>query len=151
MAKMHARRRGKSGSHRPMVTENPEWVPVPQEEIVQLVVKYGKEGMPTAKIGMKLRDQYAVPDVKLATGKTILEILEENGLSPKLPEDLVALMRRAIDLNVHVVANKKDVANRRGLQLIEAKIRRLVKYYKREGGLPMEWQYSLKTAELLIE
>ncbi len=151
MAKMHARRRGKSGSHHPMVTENPEWVPVPQEEIVQLVVKFGKEGMPTAKIGMKLRDQYAVPDVKLATGKTILEILDENNLSPKLPEDLVALMRRAIDLNVHVVANKKDVANRRGLQLIEAKIRRLVKYYKREGGLPMDWQYSLKTAELLIE
>jgi small subunit ribosomal protein S15 len=134
-----------------MVTENPEWVPVPAEEIVQLVVKFGKEGMPTAKIGLKLRDQYAVPDVKLATGKTVLEILDENNLSPKLPEDLVALMRRAIDLNVHVVANKKDVANRRGLQLIEAKIRRLVKYYKREGGLPMEWQYSLKTAELLIE
>jgi small subunit ribosomal protein S15 len=134
-----------------MVTENPDWVPVPQEEIVQLVVKFAKEGMPTAKIGLKLRDQYAVPDVKLATGKTILEILDENNLSPKLPEDLVALMRRAIDLNVHVVANKKDVANRRGLQLIEAKIRRLVKYYKREGGLPMEWQYSLKTAELLIE
>jgi small subunit ribosomal protein S15 len=134
-----------------MVTENPEWVPVPQEEIVQLVVKYGKEGMPTAKIGLKLRDQYAVPDVKLATGKTVLEILEENNLSPKLPEDLVALMRRAIDLNVHVVANKKDVANRRGLQLIEAKIRRLVKYYKREAMLPMDWQYSLKTAELLIE
>jgi small subunit ribosomal protein S15 len=134
-----------------MVTENPDWVPVPQEEIVQLVVKFAKEGMPTAKIGLKLRDQYAVPDVKLATGKTILEILDENNLSPKLPEDLVALMRRAIDLNVHVVANKKDVANRRGLQLIEAKIRRLVKYYKREGGLPMDWQYSLKTAELLIE
>jgi small subunit ribosomal protein S15 len=124
---------------------------VPAEEIVQLVVKFSKEGMPTAKIGLKLRDQYAVPDVKLATGKTILEILDENNLSPKLPEDLVALMRRAIDLNVHVVANKKDVANRRGLQLIEAKIRRLVKYYKREGGLPMDWQYSLKTAELLIE
>jgi small subunit ribosomal protein S15 len=134
-----------------MVTENPDWVPVSAEEIVQLVVKYGKEGMPTAKIGLKLRDQYAVPDVKLATGKTVLEILDENNLSPKLPEDLVALMRRAIDLNLHVVANKKDVANRRGLQLIEAKIRRLVKYYKREGGLPMEWQYSLKTAELLIE
>lgn len=134
-----------------MVTENPEWVPVPPEEIVQLVVKFAKEGMPTAKIGMKLRDQYAVPDVKLATGKTILGILVENGLSPKLPEDLVALMHRAIDLNIHVVANKKDMANIRGLHLIEAKIRRLVKYYKREGGLPMEWTYSLKNAELLIE
>ena len=151
MAKMHARRRGKSGSHRPLVTENPEWVPVPPEEIVQLVVKFGKEGMPTAKIGMKLRDQYAVPDVKLATGKTVLEILDENNLSPKLPEDLVALMRRAIDLNLHVVANKKDVANRRGLQLIEAKIRRLVKYYKHEEVLPQTWEYSLKNAELLLE
>jgi small subunit ribosomal protein S15 len=134
-----------------MVTESPEWVPVPKEEIVQLVVKLGKEGMPTAKVGMVLRDQYAVPDVKLATGKTILEIFNENNLNPKLPEDLVALMKRAISLNVHVVANKKDNANRRGLQLIEAKIRRLVKYYKRQGLLAPEWQYSLKNAELLIE
>ena len=151
MAKMHARRRGKAGSKRPLVTENPEWVPLSQEEIIQMVVKYGKEGMPTAKIGMNLRDQYAVPDVKLATGKTILDILKENDLAPKLPEDLVALMRRAIDLNVHVVENAKDHANHRGLQLIEAKIRRLVRYYKREGVLPTDWEYSLKNAELLIE
>jgi small subunit ribosomal protein S15 len=151
MARMHARRRGKSASQRPMVTENPEWVPVPKDEIVQMVIKFGKEGMPTTKVGMVLRDQYAVPDVKLATGKTILEIFMENDLTPKLPEDLVALMRRAISLNVHVVANKKDNANHRGLQLIEAKIRRLVKYYKRQGLLTPEWQYSLKNAELLIE
>jgi small subunit ribosomal protein S15 len=151
MAKMHARRRGKAGSKRPMVTENPEWVPVPPEEITQLVLKYGKEGMPAAKIGMILRDQYAIPDVRLATGKTILETLKENSIAPKLPDDLVALMKRAIELNVHVVANKKDMANKRGLQLIEAKIRRLVKYYKRESILPMDWEYSLKNAELLIE
>ncbi|QLH74708.1 MAG: 30S ribosomal protein S15 [Methanomassiliicoccales archaeon] len=151
MAKMHARRRGKAGSKRPMVSENPEWVPVPPEEITQLVLRYGKEGMPTAKIGMVLRDQYAVPDVRLATGKTILEILKENNIAPKLPEDLVALMKRAIELNVHVVENPKDMANKRGLQLIEAKIRRLVKYYKREEILPADWEYSLKNAELLIE
>lgn len=151
MAKMHARRRGKAGSKRPMVTENPEWVPIPAEEIIQIIVKHGKEGMPTAKIGMLLRDQHAVPDVKLATGKTILEILKENDIAPKLPEDLVALMKRAIDLNVHVVENRKDVANRRGLQLIEAKIRRLVKYYKNKDVLPADWNYSLKNAELLIE
>jgi small subunit ribosomal protein S15 len=151
MAKMHARRRGKAGSKRPMVTENPEWVPVPPEEITQLVLKYGKEGMPAAKIGMILRDQYAIPDVRLATGKTILQTLTENNIAPKLPDDLVALMKRAIELNVHVVANKKDMANKRGLQLIEAKIRRLVKYYKRESILPADWEYSLKNAELLIE
>jgi small subunit ribosomal protein S15 len=47
--------------------------------------------------------------------------------------------------------NKKDLSNERGLHLIEAKIRRLVKYYKRNDVLPQDWLYSLKNAELLIE
>lgn len=122
------------------------------EEIVQLVVKLGKEGMTTSKIGVVLRDQHAVPSVKLATGKSVLEILKENGLSPKLPEDLMALMRKAINLNMHIQnGNRGDVSNRRGLQLVESKIRRLVKYYKRMEVLPADWNYTLKNAELLIE
>jgi small subunit ribosomal protein S15 len=43
------------------------------------------------------------------------------------------------------------MANNRNLQLIESKIRRLVKYYKREEVLPQTWEYSLKNAELLLE
>jgi small subunit ribosomal protein S15 len=81
----------------------------------------------------------------------MLEILEGNGLKPALPDDMVALMRRAINVNLHMQENKKDMANNRNLQLIESKIRRLVKYYKRHDILPQDWQYSLKTAELLIE
>jgi small subunit ribosomal protein S15 len=134
------------------LTENPDWVPLSKEEIVDMVVKLGKEGMTTSKIGMVLRDQHAVPGVRLATGKTVLEILNENDLSPKLPEDLMALMRKAINLNLHVQnGHRGDHSNRRGLQLVEAKIRRLVKYYKRKDILPIEWNYSLKNAELLIE
>jgi small subunit ribosomal protein S15 len=99
-----------------------------------------------------LRDQHAVPSVKLATGKTVIEILNDNGLSPKLPEDLMALMRKAINLNLHIqTGNRGDMSNRRGLQLVESKIRRLVKYYKRMDVLPSDWNYSLKNAELLIE
>ncbi|MDD1769615.1 MAG: 30S ribosomal protein S15 [Methanomassiliicoccales archaeon] len=151
MAKMHARRRGKSASSKPLVTENPEWVPMPKEEVEQTVVKLAKEGMTASKIGMVLRDQYAVPSVRLATGKTMLEILEQNGLEQALPDDLVALMRRAINVSLHMSDNKKDMANNRNLQLIESKIRRLVKYYKRQDILPQDWEYSLKNAELLIE
>ncbi|HTY47351.1 MAG TPA: 30S ribosomal protein S15 [Methanomassiliicoccales archaeon] len=151
MAKMHARRRGKSASSKPLVTENPEWVTMTKEEIEQTVVKLAKEGMTASKIGLTLRDQYAVPSVRLATGKTMLEIIEANGLRPALPDDLVALMRRAINVNLHMADNKKDMANNRNLQLIESKIRRLVKYYKRHDILPQDWQYSLKNAELLIE
>ncbi len=151
MAKMHARRRGKSASAKPLVTENPEWVTMSKDEIEQKVVNLAKEGMNAAKIGLVLRDQYAVPSVRLATGKTMLEILEGNGLRPALPDDMVALMRRALNVNLHMQENKKDMATNRNLQLIEAKIRRLVKYYKRNDVLPKDWIYSLKTAELLIE
>lgn len=152
MARMHARRRGSSRSRRPLLTENPEWVPLSNDEVVELVVKLGKEGMTTSKIGMVLRDQHAVPSVRLSTGKTVLEILNENGLSPKLPEDLMALMRKAINLNLHIQnGNRGDVSNRRGLQLVESKIRRLVKYYKNKDVLPSDWNYTLKNAELLIE
>jgi small subunit ribosomal protein S15 len=151
MAKMHARRRGKSASSKPLVTENPEWVPMPKEEVEQTVVKLAKEGTTASKIGMVLRDQYAVPSVRLATGKTMYEILEQNGVKPALPDDLTALMRRAINVNLHISDNKKDMANARNLQLIESKIRRLVKYYKRHDVLPQDWEYTLKNAELLIE
>ena len=57
-----------------MVTENPAWVPLNATEIEDLVEKFTKEGVSSAMIGMILRDQYAVPNVKLATGKTITEI-----------------------------------------------------------------------------
>jgi small subunit ribosomal protein S15 len=64
----------------------------------------------------------------------------------------MALMMKAINLNLHVQnGNRGDFSNRRGLQLVESKIRRLVKYYKRKEILPADWNYSLKNAELLIE
>jgi small subunit ribosomal protein S15 len=151
MAKMHARRRGKSASSKPLVTENPEWVTMSKEEIEHTVVKLAKEGMTASKIGLVLRDNYAVPSVRLATGKTMYEILQESDMKPEIPDDLMALMRRAINVNIHMQENKKDMANNRNLQLIESKIRRLVKYYKHEEVLPQTWEYSLKNAELLLE
>ena len=151
MARMHTRRKGKSCSNHPMVSENPAWVPLNATEIEDLIVKLAKDGIISAQIGLILRDQYGVPDVKLATGKTITEIMAEKGVAPALPEDLSNLMRRAISLNVHLKSNKGDVSNRRGLLMIEAKIRRLERYYKRNGVLPADWKYSLSNAELMLK
>jgi len=134
-----------------MISENPAWVPLNATEIEDLIVKLAKDSLISARIGLILRDQYGVPDVKLATGKTITEIMEEKGVAPALPEDISSLMRRAISLNVHVRENKGDASNRRGLQLIESKIRRLERYYKDDGVLPQDWKYSLKTAELMLK
>ena len=148
---MHARRKGKSCSKRPLITENPAWVTLSATEIEDIIVKMAKDGNNSAKIGLVLRDQYGVPDVKLATGKTITAIMKEKGVAPALPEDLANLMRRAIDLNVHLKENPGDISNRRGLMLIEAKIRRLERYYKANNVLPADWKYSLNTAELMLK
>ena len=148
---MHARRKGKSCSKRPLITENPAWVTLSATEIEDIIVKMAKDGNNSAKIGLVLRDQYGVPDVKLATGKTITAIMKEKGVAPALPEDLANLMRRAIDLNVHLKENRGDISNKRGLMLIEAKIRRLERYYKANNVLPADWKYSLNTAELMLK
>lgn len=151
MARIHARRKGKSGSRRPLISENPSWVPLNTEEVEKLVIKLAKDGLPAAKIGLVLRDSHAVPNVRLSTGKSVLDILKENSLTPEIPDDLRSLMRKALNVDAHVVENKKDYATKRNLQLIESRIRRLVKYYKRMGILPDDWTYSLSTAELQIE
>jgi len=82
MSRLHSRRKGSSGSKRPMLTENPKWVTQSSDEVKDLVVKLNGEGMSMAKIGLVLRDQHAVPSVVLATGMSIKAIRTKRGSSP---------------------------------------------------------------------
>ena len=148
MARMHARRRGQSGSRRPLVSKSPEWVGLEPDEIVETVAKLAAQGRSSAEIGLILRDQYAVPNVRLAVGKTVVQIMRSKGTKFDTPEDLGNLMRKAVDLQNHLKTNRKDISNKRGLQLIESKIRRLARYYKEEGVLPATWDYAVKVQEL---
>ena len=151
MARMHSRKKGKSRSHKPDVKENPKWVEYDKREIEQLVIKFAKEGKSSALIGLILRDQYGIPSVKLATGKTISKILKEKDLYPSLPEDFLNLLKRAERLIEHMKKHKKDKHSERGLQNIESKIRRLAKYYKEKGVLDEKWSYSRDRVKLLIQ
>ncbi|WMW22409.1 30S ribosomal protein S15 [Methanolobus mangrovi] len=150
MAKMHTRRKGNSGPTRPLRTEAPAWSTMTTEEVTTVVNDMWKQGISTSEIGMVLRDKYGVPDVKLATGKKITQILREGGEKFAVPEDLYNLIVKAIGLRKHMNNNHKDVHNKRSLQNIEAKIRRLVKYYQSTKVLPVEWKYKPETAEMLI-
>ena len=138
---MHARS-GRSKSRKP-----PRRLPPPKrcdykpEEVEQLVVEYAKKGYKPAMIGIILRDLYGIPDVRRCTGKKMVQILRENGLAPKIPEDLDNLINRAINLRKHLSKNPKDKHSMRGLMLIESKIRRLSDYYKRKGILPADRRY----------
>ncbi|MCQ1538515.1 30S ribosomal protein S15 [Methanocalculus taiwanensis] len=150
MARMHARRRGSSGSVRPYRTDAPQWSNTDLAEIEKLIVGMKKEGLSSSVIGMTLRDKYGVPDIKLVTGKRIGTILKENDLVSEIPEDLRNLMQKALGMRKHLSENKKDIHNKRQLQLTESKVRRLVKYYVKSGKLPKGWTYKPETAEILL-
>lgn len=150
MAKMHTKRKGKSASTRPIRTEPPEWCKISTEEVTSIILDLWKQGVSTAEIGMTLRDRYGVPDAKLITGKKITAILKENNVALNVPEDLTNLIVKALRLRKHLSINKKDVHNKRALNLTESKIRRLVKYYQQEKVLPRDWFYKPETAEMMI-
>jgi small subunit ribosomal protein S15 len=151
---MHTRRRGSSGSDKPVADDPPEWSDVDDEDIEARVVELAEQGHDPSVIGMKLRDEGVkgtpVPDVKLATGRKITEILEAHDARADLPEDLRNLMERAVRLREHMEANPQDHQNKRALQNTESKIRRLVDYY-RGDALDAEFTYSYDVAVELLE
>ena len=153
MARMHTRRRGSSGSDRPTADEPPEWSDVDEDAIEERVVELAEEGHDPSQIGLELRDEGVqgtpVPDVKLATGRKVTEILEEHDAAPDLPEDLRNLMERAVRLRDHMDENPGDAQNKRAMQNTESKIRRLVDYY-RGDKLDEEFTYSYDTAKRVL-
>jgi len=101
-----------------------------------------------SSIGTVLRDQYAIPLVKPITGKSISDTIKAANLSPPMPEDLANLMRKAQRMAVHMEKNKKDAHNKRNMVLLEAKIHKLSRYYKREGVIQKNWKYVPKIASI---
>jgi small subunit ribosomal protein S15 len=126
------------------------WVDYKPKEVEDLIIKYAKQGMYSAQIGLILRDQYGIPSVRAVTKKNITQILKENKAYSKLPEDIMSLMKNVVELRVHLERNKKDYQSYRGLELAESRIRRLVKYYIKNGVLPKGWKYDAEQAKLLI-
>ncbi|MGL4669531.1 MAG: 30S ribosomal protein S15 [Methanobacteriaceae archaeon] len=129
----------------------PEWVKFTNEEIEDLILKFTKEGKSTSEIGIILRDQYGIPSVKEVTGSKITQILKSNGQELEYPEDLMNLIRRAVNIRDHLKENHKDLHTKRGLTIIESRIRRLGAYYVTEGALPEGWRYDPQKAALLVK
>ena len=113
-------RKGKSHSIRPVSRRPPSWCKYQPEEVESFVIKLAKEGHSLSSIGTVLSDQYAIPLVKPIVGKSISDILKEANLAPSMPEDLSNLMKKAQSLAVHMEKNKKDLHNKRNMQIIEA-------------------------------
>jgi small subunit ribosomal protein S15 len=148
MARIHAHTRGKSHSLRPASKNTPSWQVGNQGEISSLIIQLSKEGLTPSDIGIQLRDQYAIPLLKPILGKSVTDVLNENNIKRDMPEDLNQLVQKALGLQKHLRLHNSDHRNIRSLELIEAKIHRLSKYYKRIGKLHKSWKYGAVIAQL---
>lgn len=151
MARMHSGGKGRSGSSRPDVDGVPEWSEQDKGLVESKILELHNEGHSNAMIGTILRDEWAVPSVKLLLGKSVGAVLAEAGISRRVPEDLMNMMRKAQGIIDHLENNRKDLHNNRQLNLVESKIRRSARYYKANGKLPEEWNYKRENLRLMVE
>lgn len=151
MSRIHSGHKGRAGSHRPYPLTKPEWVTATTEEVVTQAVQLSKTGLLGARIGQTLRDSYGIPSARAVTGKRLSTLLAENGVKPEIPDDLQALLKRVVHLQRHLVSHPKDLSNRRGLVLMESRIRRLARYYRQHQRIPEGWRYSAAGAALQVE
>ena len=148
MGRLHTHNHGKAHSIRPIESKFSSWVKQDTKEIEDLVIKYTKDGLTPSQIGIKLRDQHAIPLVKPIINKTISDILDQNDLKNEIPEDLNNIVTKAVGLQKHLKSNKNDRRNIRSLELIEAKVHRLSMYYKKIGRISKNWKYKSVIAQL---
>lgn len=146
---MPKQEKGRSHSVRPVSKRSPSWCKYEPEEVEALVVKLAREGESASRIGTILRDQHGIPLAKPITGKSITALLEEADLAPSVPEDLDMLLRKATRLSTHLDRNKMDLANKRSLQVVEARIYKLSRYYKKKAVLPADWKYQHRVASVV--
>merc|ERR1712066_1145116 len=118
--------------------------------ITDLIVKNAKKGLVPSQLGVLMRDVYGIPQTRFLTGKKILRILKKRGCAPTLPEDLYHLIKKAVSMRKHLDKNRKDTDCKFRLILIESRIHRLTRYYKRNKQVAANWKYESSKASALV-
>ena len=87
MARMYARKKGKSGSTKPMKRDAP-WVKLKQAEVEEIIVRLAKQGKQSAEIGIILRAQYGIPSTRDGFNERIARIMKKHKVfSPVISEE----------------------------------------------------------------
>lgn len=137
-----ARRKGISKSSLPYKRNPPTWLKTSADEVTDQICKLAKKGLVPSQIGVYLRDSQGITQVRAVTGNKILRILKAKGLAPELPEDLYMLIKKAVSVRKHLDRNRKDKDAKFRLILIESRIHRLARYYKKTKRIPANWKYG---------
>jgi small subunit ribosomal protein S13e len=150
MGRMYGHGKGMSSSALPYKRKAASWVKASAESVIEQICKYAKKGMPPSQIGVLLRDSAGIPQVKSVTGNKILRILKLRGLAPAIPEDLYHLIKKAVAMRKHMEKSRKDKDSKFHLILVESRIHRLARYYRKTKQLPAVWKYQSGSAAAIV-
>lgn len=121
-----------------------------KSEVEKLIVKLAQSGKTKSEIGLAMRDQYGIPDVK-AFGISVGKVMKKEHIDKEIPEDLLNLIKKTVIMHNHLERSKKDRKGVHTLQLIESRVRKLGRYYSKIGKLPKNWKYDINKAKLIIK
>jgi len=150
MGRVYGKGKGVSKSALPYKRTPPTWQMKTAEEVEQLCCKLARKGLNPSQIGVILRDQHGVSQVRSICGQQIMRLLKKNGLGPEIPEDLYYLIKKAVSMRKHLERNRSDKSTKYYLILLESRIHRLSRYYKKTKHLPPTWRYESSTASALV-
>jgi small subunit ribosomal protein S13e len=143
MGRMHAPGKGISRRALPYKRTPPSWLKVSAADVEDQVCKLAKKGLMPSQIGVILRDSHGIAQVKSVTGQKVVRILKAAGLAPEIPEDLYQLIKKAVAVRKHLERNRQDKDAKFRLILIESRIHRLARYYRKLPffGYCMRWLF----------
>lgn len=147
---MYGQGKGISSSVLPYKRSPPSWLKEDKTTVAEQCCKMARKGLTPSQIGVKLRDSQGIAQVKSVTGSKILRILKKQGLAPEIPEDLYHLVKKAVQMRKHLERNRKDKDSKFRLIMVESKVHRLARYYKRTKQLPVTWKYESSTASAMV-
>ena len=147
---MKGKGKGIASSALPYKRRAPKWISIAPSSVSELILKLAKKGLTPSQIGTLLRDQHGIPQVRFLNGKKILRILKKGGAAPEIPEDLYYMIKKALSIRKHMEKNRKDKDSKYRLILLESRIHRLTRYYRRTKQVAPLWRYEHATASALI-
>ena len=150
MGRVYGNGKGISGSAIPYKRTAPSWLNAQPADVEEQICKLARKGLTPSQIGIILRDSHGVAQVKTVTGQKVVRLLKKNGLAPDLPDDLFFLIKKAVQVRKHLERNRRDTTSKYRLILVESRIHRLSRYYKRTKQLPPNWNYESNTASTLV-
>lgn len=101
--------------------KKPVWLKYTKEEVKAIILKLANKGLTAEKIGLTLRDQYGIPNVKLYNLR-IKDILKQNNLYKE--PTVINLKEKLSNIINHYKKNKQDKKTERSLIITRAKLKK---------------------------